>query len=623
MCGKNFTFWYCLLLFVVASSSKSQQYFMINEEKNDNFSIRYELDANSTTNYKDEMNILRYDLYEKPTNNTENDEHRISFTSNENDDSIQHELRTRFLEKDDDHIELRTNLRRVNNEKNFTSRKVYRDLMRIEGKIDSTLHETSNGDDNKFNIVSHEMCVNNICIPLCCPPDNCLVDEKCILQKNKTLSSFFPNVYENTENLLQKRINELFHLVVHDPCRKIHSNSSLDLNSSDHSKYKYMFFTNGSLYLPEYHVFVESKSYCLARMSENMFDIIICSETVNEKRKSMENIITYKTIIFNSMRMVSALLLLATFLVYSIVPELRNTHGFMLRSYCGMTIIVHIFKITGNLIEKKDLTSFSCVTIACVQYFFILASYFWLSIMSFDMWWKFKNLRSLKRKVKQEKKKLIIYSIYAWGFPFILAIFCGIINLVLDVPKNLRLMSNFSGSCLFRGFMMFMLFFYVPKSLCVIISVCLSIFTALKIQSYEKNTAHHLQDLESRCYNENKKWFNMCLKLFIITFIMMGIRWFTVTGNLLYKSLYQINYRDVKRSITHSMDIILNLSILIIFVCKKTIKQLLLKQFCQKTDTTFSRSCTTTSGVISKQETIRSCKKTNSLPLHSSDVTKF
>lgn len=71
MCGKNLMFWYCALFLLAASLSKSQQNFTDNEKKNDNLTVRYDINAYSTTNYRDKMKTPRYDLYEKSNNDTQ------------------------------------------------------------------------------------------------------------------------------------------------------------------------------------------------------------------------------------------------------------------------------------------------------------------------------------------------------------------------------------------------------------------------------------------------------------------------------------------------------------------------------------------------------------------------
>ncbi|XP_029168802.1 uncharacterized protein LOC114938857 [Nylanderia fulva] len=120
----------------------------------------------------------------------------------------------------------------------------------------------------------------------------------------------------------------------------------------------------------------------------------------------------------------------------------------------------------------------------------------------------------------------------------------------------------------------FILYYHGFKSMCIISSVCLSIPTALRITRYKRDIDPCLKNSESKCYNDNKKWFSLYLKLFIVLFIIIGIKWYMITvssfsGNQSIYNSYAINL----------MDIIQNLCTFIIFVWKKRIKQMLLKRF--------------------------------------------
>ncbi|XP_029177760.1 G-protein coupled receptor Mth2-like [Nylanderia fulva] len=272
----------------------------------------------------------------------------------------------------------------------------------------------------------------------------------------------------------------------------------------------------------------------------------------------------------------SLLFLLPIFLVYSILPELRNVHGFILRNYIGALSIAYGIDIVNIIIRTNAVQDSVCITIAFLIYFCFLASFFWLNIMSFDIWWTFRTFYSLQRNVKQQqRKKLLFYAIYAWGIPFILAIVCSIMDFITSVPEIFQPKFRTSG-CILDGenIIAFILYYYVLKSMCIISSICLSISTALKIGRYKKDTSHCLIDSESKCYNDNKKWFNLYLKLFIVLFIVIGIKWLMITASLLYENVSIYN-----SCATNLLDIIKNLCTFIIFLWKKRIKRMLFKRF--------------------------------------------
>ncbi|XP_029163532.1 G-protein coupled receptor Mth2-like [Nylanderia fulva] len=583
MCGKTFAFWCCVLLLLVISS-KTQRKVINNEETDDNLMIRYELDElNSTTKYGDKIEQMRYDLCKKFINNMQYDNMQFASintsTSNddEDDDSIQYKYKsdTHFIQKhkDDKQIPMESRIYFINakHERNFTLQEVYENLKRIEDKNDSMLHEFFR-NFNKSNIVPYEICENFTCIAFCCSLGDRLIDNKYISEKRKY---FFPNFYgyTNLSDSLQsknKNLDELFRLVVYDSCQK---------NHHLYESYNFMIFDNGSLYLPHYKIFDKSTSYCLAVVDEDKVKVIICSKTsfvpfdgsfsatTNNKILSINDIL-----ICTTPNIMCILFLLLIILVYSILPELRNAFGFILRNYSGALFIAYVMWIVNFLINAEAVQYSVCITIAFFTYYSFLASTLWLTVMSFDMWCTFRKICSQKNR-QREKKKLMFYAIFAWGFSFIFAVACIIMDFVSeDLPQILRPKFR-AGNCWFAEKETLALYYYGFKSICVISSIYLSISTGLKIAHYDKDTSIHLTDSESKHYNNNKKWFNLYLKLFIMQFIIMGIKWIMKTALIIFE--------DKSNYILHAinlMDVIQNLCTFIILVWKKKIKQKLWKR---------------------------------------------
>ncbi|XP_029163545.1 G-protein coupled receptor Mth2-like [Nylanderia fulva] len=173
--------------------------------------------------------------------------------------------------------------------------------------------------------------------------------------------------------------------------------------------------------------------------------------TTKDKTNEIMNTIKNKDIMEMSVDIASILLLGSAFFVYSILPELRNRHGFMLRNYNGALTIAYGIRFVKFVIISDDIQYAVCVTIAFIQYFVYMASYFWLIIMSFDMWCTFRGFCSLQKRQTTRKKKLIYYTIFAWGCPFMLAILCvsmDILSKYQHVPPILR-PDFYEGECFF------------------------------------------------------------------------------------------------------------------------------------------------------------------------------
>ncbi|XP_072758922.1 uncharacterized protein [Anoplolepis gracilipes] len=163
---------------------------------------------------------------------------------------------------------------------------------------------------------------------------------------------------------------------------------------------------------------------------------------------------------------------------------------------------------------------------------------------------------------------------------------------VPGVPKSIQPRFN-PDQCWFHKGTPDQLYHYGPRIICTIISISLSIHTALKIMRYEKDTTRRLRDSESRCYNKNKKWVNLYLKLFIMLFVITAIERILVTT---WKFWLFRNYTSGMIYIVltiGAIQTIKDIGIFIIFVCKKAIIESLLKHFrqnCRYGLTIFARS---------------------------------
>ncbi|XP_070167493.1 G-protein coupled receptor Mth2-like [Polyergus mexicanus] len=475
--------------------------------------------------------------------------------------------------------------------------------MYIKNKNSSTSHDLIKNSyrDNKNSIILNEMCDNITCIRLCCPFGNRLVNGTCIAGQGNFI--FLPKIYGYFNDLLRnenKNIDNLFLLVVHDPCQKTGQPFSIPFSN------KITFFVNGSLYLHSYNTIVKSISYCLANVAGYRFNVNICFEIkkkIIEDSKSVSVPIQTSTIVYICGFLATLLFSLVMFIVYSIVPELRNIHSFILRGYSGSIVIVNTVELVKIFIGEHVIEDFICIAYAFVKYYFYLARWFWLSVMSIDIWRIFRKLRSLQRNAnemkQQERKKLIQYSAYGWGGPFMLAIIYAIMEFVPGVPENFRPTFG-NDECWLSGKAYF--FYYLGVVIiCIIIIITLCIFTAQKITHYEKDIAHYLKDSESRRYKDNKQWFGLYLEAIKVLFIIICVKHF----------MYATQSFCDESSMTSSslrymyavLDVIEQFCIFIIFVWKEKIRKLLLKQFgCQghglfsvgqRIITSFN-SCTTT-----------------------------
>lgn len=361
---RNLTLWCCTLLFV-ASASKTRGNSTTSDDGRTNSTVRYEIYANVTmTNRSDaDAEAVRYN-----ENSTKNKDVRYEFHANstsnvhEDDDLVQHEFHA-HLSKDHEGgsqmpTRLRANSTKVDDKSNSTSHEPHGNLMQVEDRSNLILYELlgkSYQDNNTKNVIPYEMCENSTCIPLCCSLDSRLIKEKCIAGNTDYP---FPDVYEYATNdsfergPIGKRLNQIFQLTAHDPCRGNHFVLDPHFNSND----EYMFLINGSLYLPRTDQFV--KSYCLAVLQKDKYEVAVCFDLDEEEIVPEEEGPFLPVGLIISMPF-----LLATFVVYSILPELRNMHGYTLRGYVGSLFVAYLFLATVQLSEQNIISDVLCIVL--------------------------------------------------------------------------------------------------------------------------------------------------------------------------------------------------------------------------------------------------------------------
>jgi len=208
---------------------------------------------------------------------------------------------------------------------------------KAEGESNSTnsnkFYENFSTDDynSAISIVSFEACHDVIgvtCIQLCCPfGDSLTIQGKCVAGQG---NYSFPRVFTCGNDSENTKLNQLFRLTVRDPC--IQNGLGRQLLDG------YVFLVNGSLFqAPD--KLISPTSYCLAPIAifeQNVYDVIVCTNQ------------TIISLYISVCLLVSLPFLLLTFVVYSILPELQNMHGYTLRAHVASLFITYAIMYFGQ-----------------------------------------------------------------------------------------------------------------------------------------------------------------------------------------------------------------------------------------------------------------------------------
>ncbi|XP_049858421.1 G-protein coupled receptor Mth2-like isoform X3 [Schistocerca gregaria] len=285
-----------------------------------------------------------------------------------------------------------------------------------------------------------------------------------------------------------------------------------------------------------------------------------------------EPVVAPAEVVRGALLLASVPFLLATFALHALVPRRRKLHGWNVMSYVASTTVSYLALAAVQLFTNH-VSGTLCTAAAFIIYFSFLASFFWLNVMCFDIFWTFSGFRSLRGTARErEHKKFIIYSIYSWGCPLILLSVTLVMQFHNDIPDGLLRPQFGVKRCWFPDDITILAYFYGPVGVLVLCNIILFILTAIRIAQLKRETAM-LKGTDSRRHDDdNRQRFNLYLKLFLV----MGVNWsMEVISGLVGGPEYVWYVTDICNTLQGVL-------IFVIFVWKDRIRRMLMEKFCPK-----------------------------------------
>ncbi|XP_022834100.1 probable G-protein coupled receptor Mth-like 3 isoform X9 [Spodoptera litura] len=268
----------------------------------------------------------------------------------------------------------------------------------------------------------------------------------------------------------------------------------------------------------------------------------------------------------SSCMLISCFFILLTVAVYAWLPELRNLHGMVLMAYLLSFFVGFLFLATMQiLILLKEISEDICIVLTFIIYFSLLAAFFWLNVMCYDIWWTFSGKRAHGRSGSQNKR-FLCYAIYAFGVPTILTIVMAALEFS-NIPLHPLLPKLRLQGCFLYGNSK-LLYLYGPIVILCVANLIFFALTAFKIAKIKKETKM-LRDKESSTHDQDRKdTQSLKLKcsrftLYVKLFTVMGINWILEVVSSFYPEA------DVFWQFSDAYNVLVGLIIFIIFVCKK------------------------------------------------------
>ncbi|GFY24630.1 g-protein coupled receptor Mth2 [Trichonephila clavipes] len=268
----------------------------------------------------------------------------------------------------------------------------------------------------------------------------------------------------------------------------------------------YEVLPNGSVYVPLYKTLFYHTDHIINKDSGELF---ICSDIFDKFTESTKFSSTLSiTSLVGSF--ISAICILLHKLMFLVFKKLRNLPGYCLFSLCIALQTAYICTFISFFRTSES----DCTANGMFKAFGFLASFFWMNVMSYDIW---RSLRMATAKLrltgeKPMKTRFAIYSGYAWGSPLFLIIVGLIVNSSPNSDAKYKFLISHE-TCWFLYKQALLVYFVIPLISLLCINTLLFISCFFMIRGAAMNTAENKADLWLR--------FLVCIRLSVV----MGLTW--------------------------------------------------------------------------------------------------
>ncbi|KAH8379948.1 hypothetical protein KR009_008147 [Drosophila setifemur] len=375
------------------------------------------------------------------------------------------------------------------------------------------------------------VCQLKSCIRLCCHHHNLLQEDVCNMAEENQMDRLDPYLNVTLEDGSEVRRHFRTDFVVQSdlprPCADF---NHLDDRDADDG---YTLFQNGSLLLHSDGKFLTKMEYCFQPYmgaSDDSLGVRIVPHTCRMDSKIPKTVgklcvffrLTISSDLFSvspsQVMVVSLVCMLISIAVYLYVKKLQNLQGKCFVSYMICLFIAYLVL----LLDLWKLSMPFCATAGYIGYFFVMATFLWLSVISLHLWF---NLGSRRMSRFISENPFLAYNLYAWGVAgFLTGIVYGVDHLVEDNPDNERWMPGVGFYvCWINTYdWSAMIYFYGPMLLLIVFNITMFILTAKRILAIKRELkSFNNRNQRKQKLNSDKQTYSFFLRLFII----MGISW--------------------------------------------------------------------------------------------------
>ncbi|XP_065353227.1 G-protein coupled receptor Mth2-like [Cloeon dipterum] len=226
----------------------------------------------------------------------------------------------------------------------------------------------------------------------------------------------------------------------------------------------------------------------------------------------------YRFYLYPPFFILSAICLALTLLAYQVNQDSKSLHNRAI--FCQSAALFFTYVgLSINYLTGKTSHIHICVALTYTNYFFLMASFFWLNVMCVDIFLTFRSLTRVRGP------KYLQASLYAWGVPFLFLVVTVIMDQTTDQPFSPRIGRK---SCWFNDFLAEFIYFHGPVMVLLLINLVLFGLTAYHLWVMRSESNRVLQTPESGVHANaanRERLNNDRFVLFIKLFLLMGCTW--------------------------------------------------------------------------------------------------
>ncbi|CAG9805772.1 unnamed protein product [Chironomus riparius] len=384
------------------------------------------------------------------------------------------------------------------------------------------------------------VCKLKPCIRFCCHKNSkdCIPSNKLTVD-NENEESEVININENKYGILIGR-----------PCEKIYH-----LTPDDYDDDRWNFLSNGSIFANG--AVHDTDDYCLSFNNDTQVVANLCFHQVDDTRFE----------VYPIGMLISIPFLIITFLVYALIPELRNLHGKCLMCY---TLSLTVLYATLSIIQMDKthliLQTLPCIASGYLLYLSILLTFFWMNAMCYDIW-KISSHGISNRSRKEEQNLFSYYCLYAFTTPVLITFAVFMIDHLEIFATDYLPYFGIQRCYITASNKAEAIYVYTLISLIIVANIIFFFDTARRIWKAQSLTND--ENIQQRRGVLRNRFY-----IYLRLFILMGIMWCMESISWMYEGSSEVFYA------TDIFNCLQGVMIFIVCVCEKRTRNLILKRWC-------------------------------------------